>query len=286
MKEDQMRITCVVDNQAKHSSDLWGEHGLAALVEVEEGSVLLDTGKSGDVLLHNMALLGIDAAEIDALAISHNHADHTGGLAALAPRLRKDVTLYAHPDLFRARFSIAGRTPDQISADLSADKLRADVRLALCTEPQEVLPGVWTTGEITSRPHPEGRSEKHQIRTEEGWKADPYRDDLSLVLQAAGGLFLLCGCCHAGLLNTIAHVEDRFGADVIGIAGGTHLLRASDERVEAVAKRLAERGVVRGVYPGHCSGNRTYAVLRNALGPEAVHPWMAGVRVTVDEPAN
>jgi metal-dependent hydrolase (beta-lactamase superfamily II) len=78
----------------------------------------------------------------------------------------------------------------------------ADLRL--CAEPAEVLPGVWTTGEIHDRPEPEGGSPNLVVRQGEEWQADRYRDDMSMVLETSDGLVLLRGCCHAGLLNTLA----------------------------------------------------------------------------------
>jgi metal-dependent hydrolase (beta-lactamase superfamily II) len=80
------KITCIVDNAVQSGSRLWGEHGLAFLVEIGDGRVLFDAGQSGTVLLHNLAVLGVDPATIDALAISHAHYDHTGGLPALLER--------------------------------------------------------------------------------------------------------------------------------------------------------------------------------------------------------
>jgi 7,8-dihydropterin-6-yl-methyl-4-(beta-D-ribofuranosyl)aminobenzene 5'-phosphate synthase len=98
------KITCIVDNAVQPGSRLWGEHGVSFLVETEGRCVLFDAGQSGAVLLHNMAALGVDPATIDALAISHAHYDHTGGLPALLECTRPGLPLYANPDLFRERF--------------------------------------------------------------------------------------------------------------------------------------------------------------------------------------
>ena len=58
-----MKSTCIVDNTARGS--LWGEHGLAFLIEAEDGTqVLFDTGQSGTVILHNLAEFRIDPREI------------------------------------------------------------------------------------------------------------------------------------------------------------------------------------------------------------------------------
>jgi len=97
-------MTRVVDNTVRRSSPFWGEHGLAFLIESEGANVLFDVGQSGTVLLHNLALLEVDPRRIDALVLNHAHYDHTGGLAALLKQA-PGLPLFAHPDLFRERFS-------------------------------------------------------------------------------------------------------------------------------------------------------------------------------------
>jgi 7,8-dihydropterin-6-yl-methyl-4-(beta-D-ribofuranosyl)aminobenzene 5'-phosphate synthase len=46
--------------------------------------VLFDTGGSGNILLNNMSLLGINGSQIDSIVISHQHGDHINGLEAVA----------------------------------------------------------------------------------------------------------------------------------------------------------------------------------------------------------
>jgi Metal-dependent hydrolases of the beta-lactamase superfamily II len=135
---------------------------------------------------------------------------------------------------------------------------RADLRLS--PEPQEILPGVWTTGEVTHRTEPEGRSPYHFVRGEADWAMDPYRDDMSLILETSRGLALLCGCCHAGLLNTLAHVERVLGRPVVGVFGGTHLISADADHLERVRQRLQGLSL-RRVSPSHCTGETAFHFL-------------------------
>jgi 7,8-dihydropterin-6-yl-methyl-4-(beta-D-ribofuranosyl)aminobenzene 5'-phosphate synthase len=267
-----MKVTCVVDNAVCDHSTFWGEHGLAFLVEAKSGHVLFDTGQSGTVLLHNLELLDIEPEAISALAISHAHYDHTGGLPALLDRVG-GIPLYAHSDLFRERFS---RQEELKPVGLSLERETLEQRLAfqLSARPKEILPGVWTTGEITDRAEPEGRSAHHLVRGVEGWEPDPYRDDMALVLETGKGLVVLCGCCHAGLLNTLAHVHRTFGVDITAVAGGTHLLRADETHLRRVIEVLRELGVPR-LYLNHCTGQRAYVTLAWAFG-ETVAPCPVG----------
>jgi len=260
---------------------LWAEHGLAFLIETEVGRVLFDTGQSGTVLMHNLDALGVDPQTIDALAISHAHHDHTGGLAALLERIRPGLPLYAHPDLFRERFSQRQGEPlaKQIGSPLAREALASRTTLHLSAEPQEILPGIWTTGEISSRPEPEGRSAHHLVRTETGWASDPYRDDISLVIAVDTGSVLLCGCCHAGLLNTLSHVERAFKCPVTAIAGGTHLVSADTNHLQRVRQVMIEMESIQRFYLNHCSGEDALYSLRLTLGPTIVRSCPAGTEL-------
>lgn len=274
-----IQVRCLVENSAKHSTPLWGEHGLAWHIQTPHGQFLFDTGQSGDVLLHNAVLFGLDLAQIDALAISHAHYDHTGGLSKVLEGTRPGIPLHAHADLFRERFSKQGDAYKSIGLRSSRAALESHVELRLSTEPVEILPGVWTTGEITERATFEGRSPSHLIRAGEGWRPDPYRDDLSLVLQTAAGLVVLLGCGHAGLLNILAQVRAQFEGDIIAIAGGTHLTSATGPLLQQVVETLAATYGTPAIYPNHCSGYHAWMTLTAAFG-DRVQPCPVGTELT------
>jgi 7,8-dihydropterin-6-yl-methyl-4-(beta-D-ribofuranosyl)aminobenzene 5'-phosphate synthase len=268
-----MKLTCLVDNAVQPHSAFRGEHGLAFLVESEEGRVLFDTGASGAVLLHNLEVAGVPPEGISALALSHAHRDHTGGLPALLEQ-RPGLPVYAHPDVLRERFSRRGGSMQARGLPLAPEVLRQRADLRLSDAPQEILPGIWTTGEISDRSEPEGRSPHHFVHDGEGWASDPYRDDMALVLEESQGVVLVCGCCHAGLLNTLSHVRQVFGRDPMAVVGGTHLVSADEahlRRLVGVLRRLGPPAL----YLNHCTGQAAYLVLAQALG-DRVAPCPAG----------
>lgn len=276
-------LSCVVENTAQRSSALWGEHGVSFAVETPDGKVLFDTGQSGDVLVHNAGVMGIHLDQFDALAISHAHYDHTGGLERFLANARPGIPLYSHPSLFQERFSIKEDRPESIGLRLTKGKLNECTDLHLSVEPAEILPGVWTTGEITDRTEFEGRSRGHFVRENGEWLPDPYKDDLSLVLDTRDGLVVVCGCCHAGLLNTLAHIRRIFQKNIQVIVGGTHLASTSPESLAHaidILRGYKNEAPVR-LYPNHCTGERAILALASAFG-DLVQPCPAGTRLSFE----
>jgi 7,8-dihydropterin-6-yl-methyl-4-(beta-D-ribofuranosyl)aminobenzene 5'-phosphate synthase len=268
-----MRVTCLIDNAVKASAPYWGEHGLAFLIESAGRTVLLDTGASSEVLLHNLAVARVAPADLDAVALSHGHRDHTGGLAALLAA-KPALTVLAHPRVTAPRFSRREGALHEIGMPAGTVAMLERATQCLSREPRSLAPGVWTTGEIVTRAEPEGRSPAHCVRDGDRLAPDPYIDDLSLVLETPDGLVLLCGCCHAGLLNTLAHVKAQFGAWPCSIVGGTHLGSASAGELAHVVERLAALDLA-ALYPNHCTGQAAYLAMAAAFG-RRVAPFPAG----------
>lgn len=262
------------------------EHGYAVWIETSHGRVLLDTGSSGDLLLENMRRLGIDPAAADAIVLSHAHDDHTGGLADLLPALRPGIPLYAHPDLFCPRYSQRAGRIDSRGMRLGPQALGTRLALSLEAGPQKVLPGLWTTGEIAHRPEPDGRSAHHVIRRDGKHVPDPYRDDTSVVIRVRGGVLLLCGCCHAGLLNTIHHVQRTWQQPLVGIAGGVHMTHAPAGALSRTVAHLAAIDSLRHLWLGHCSGETFMQQLDQTLPSGRFRRGRSGDRLTLESPSH
>jgi len=192
-----MRITCVTDNCVGRSSPFWGEHGLALLITTDEGSLLWDTGGSGAVLQHNLSCLGIELATIDAVALSHAHYDHTGGLPWFLDQ-RPGIAVHMHAAGLEPRYaSRSGRT-DSIGLSLSREALEAAGELYLHEQPAQLLPGVFLTGSVQPRPYPPGASAHHLVLRDGREVPDPYADDMSLVLETSEAS---CWCVAAAMLG-------------------------------------------------------------------------------------
>lgn len=277
MTASMITLTCVVEDRV--ILPFKNEHGLSIWIESPAGKVLFDTGSSGSALIHNLRCLNLNPAELDAVVLSHAHQDHTGGLLTLLPHLPQGTPLYAHPTLFEGHYSDHGRGPEHTDLQTLAVQALAQVTLRLSKQPQEIVPGIWTTGEITERPYPEGRSAHHTMLVDEKHVPEPYADDLSLVIESSQGLFLLCGCCHAGLRNTLAHVHCHWKQPVIGFGGGTHLLGASPERIRQTVEALTAAREPEMVWLGHCSGVSFIRAMQSAVGEEHFRRCSIGTEI-------
>ena len=268
-----MRLTCIIDNCAGRGSTLWGEHGLSFMIETEAGNVLWDTGQSGTVLRHNFREIGVHADRLVAVALSHAHLDHTGGLSALL-KMCPGLPVYAHPEIFRERYSRRRGDLRAIGIAGQQRELEARTTFHLADAPEEIVPGVWTTGGIHQRPHPQGASPHHAMRQDSDIVPDGYFDDMSLALRVKGGIVLLCGCCHAGLRNTLAAVRAHHDEGLVAIVGGTHLVEATQGELDALVSTMRAEGLPL-LHLNHCTGERALLSLAGDLG-QHVSPCPAG----------
>jgi len=87
-----VKLTIVYDNDI-FQKGLASDWGFSCYVQTPVTNLLFDTGAKGNILLSNMAKLGINPKDIDAVMLSHDHWDHTGGLSSLL-KVNPEVTVY------------------------------------------------------------------------------------------------------------------------------------------------------------------------------------------------
>ncbi len=273
------RITILCDNTVGALSGTLGEHGFAALVEWDGGSLLFDTGQ-GETLLPNALRMNRDLHRVGQVALSHGHHDHTGGLL---PLLRNcgGKEIFAHPAIFSRRYRVKD-TGESIPIGIPYEEhfLRgAGGRFSLSDQFREIGQGIFLTGEVP-RKTPFEHGDAGQFCDDAGCAADEVPDDQSLVIVSNRGLVLLLGCCHAGVVNTIEHARERTGvAEVYAVIGGTHLGFSDPAQLDQTVRAL------RGYRPqklcaGHCTGFTASARLLKEF-PGQFQPAHVGFTIEV-----
>lgn len=228
------QITRLYDSHA--APKLASGWGYSALVEYRGKRILFDAGPSASALEQNSKALGIDLGKLDAVVISHDDPDHYGGLEYLH-WVNPGVAIYV-PEQEAGAFSpsimnrllryIQGSLPRQHVVD--APSGANYIRLA---SGKTLFPGV----RLILLPFDNGQ-----------------RREQALVLDVPGGVAMLTGCAHPGVVALVKNA----GPHVRLATGGFHLINSTEQDVRRTVQELQQAGV-ESVYPAHCTG--TFATL-------------------------
>ena len=88
-----------------------GSDGNLTYVETDNAKIVIDAGLSCKEIENRLALLNVLGSEIDAILITHEHADHIKGLDVFASKYNTKV--YAHVDGWNALNSKLSRIKNE-----------------------------------------------------------------------------------------------------------------------------------------------------------------------------
>ena len=266
------QITVLYDafGQASAMRQDWG---YAALVEYGGKRILFDTGSSPDILAQNAKAKGIDLSKLDFVVMSHRHGDHMGGMSYLL-RVNPRVIIYApkegfgvygadlpstfyrkDPSLPPEQRYYAGAPPEVMR--FGSAWPRANFRLV--DKNVDIAPNIHLLTFVSDKP---GTLELRE---------------LSLAVNTPDGLVIVVGCSHPGI-DKIAESATAIDPRIHLIAGGFHLVVATDAEIEKIAGALHDRFRVEFVAPGHCTGEPAFTALKRAFGDHYIY---AGLGTTL-----
>ena len=255
-----MKARILVDNIG--FDGMKGEWGLSIYIEADDKKILLDTGAS-PLFIQNAEKMELALADVDYAVLSHAHYDHADGMrpffgvnskAKFYLRKPTGENCYFKKWFVRKYVGI----PRNILQDYSDRIVQVEGKYKLCDR-------VYLIPHDTPELEKVGRANHMYVKNGRRWMPDDFSHEQSLVFDTDKGLVVFNSCCHGGADNIINEAARAFDKPVAMLVGGFHIFDKSREEVIALAKRIRESGV-KEVYTGHCTGAKSYEVLKEELG--------------------
>lgn len=273
-----VKLTILSEN--RDNGNFKGEPGLSILVETDAGKFLFDTGNS-DLFMKNAKLLGINLNKIENVVLSHGHSDHTTGLIHLQER----KTIIMHPESFRPRWS--NRRQEFAGCPISAEDLMKNHNLILTREPTLIQEDAIYLGEIPMVTEHESNGNIATSLDESLTIPDPTEDDSGVAIKTDKGLFVMTGCGHRGVCNTVKHAQNVTGEEkVYAVLGGFHFrsLKNQKDMIDETIKYFKKIGVKK-LYLGHCNTDPVIDYMQAELPNVRIYRLGAGKEFELDSPA-
>jgi 7,8-dihydropterin-6-yl-methyl-4-(beta-D-ribofuranosyl)aminobenzene 5'-phosphate synthase len=273
----ESRITILYDAFGTDPS-MSKDWGFSALVEIAGKRILFDTGNDAEVFAANVKAKQVDLKTLDFVVLSHRHSDHMAGLNYVLS-VNPTVKIYAPKE----GFGIYGSSLPS-SFYRKDETLPPEMRYYDGAPPQIMKFGAAWRGanfeliDKTTEIAP-GMTLIALVSDAAGTKE---LKELSLAINTPEGMVLVVGCSHPGI-EKIVEAAAAINPKIHLIAGGFHLVVASDDVVAKTVATLKDTFKVESIAPGHCTGEPTFAALKQAFGDRYLY---AGLGTTLPLGAN
>ena len=275
--ESKDRITILYDAFGSDPS-MTKDWGFSALVEIAGKRILFDTGNDADTFAANVKAKGVDLKTLDFVVLSHRHSDHMAGLNYVLS-VNPTVKIYAPKEGFGIygsslpssfyrkdqtlppQMRYYGGEPPQT---MKFGAAWHGAKFELIDKTTEISPGITLIALVSDAP---GTRELKE---------------LSLAVNTSEGVVLVVGCSHPGI-EKIVEAAAAINPKIHIVAGGFHLVAASDDVIAKAVTALKDTFKVESIAPGHCTGEPTFAALKKAFGDRYLY---AGLGTTVPLRAN
>jgi len=270
-----VKVTTLADNVV-YDGRLLGQFGFSAHLEIrdrsgEKHSMIFDSGRVKSALLYNIKALKLDLSQLECIALSHGHHDHTAATVELIKKSKRKVKVIVHPSIFYPRFVVEKgkrRYYGVPRGERKDDILKAGGQLVETTDPFEVIPGVLTSGEIRRVTPFEKITWKNWALIDGKQVRDKVSEDQALFINVERrGVLVISGCAHAGIINTLQAALDVTKTKLYGFIGGTHLIYPKESRLKETIDKFRDFDL-QLMSPSHCTGHKSIAAINQAF-PEA-----------------
>ncbi len=282
-----MEIVTLIENLV-YKGGLKGEHGLSFLIKTGKHKILFDTGQSGSVL-DNARAMGEDLRDVDFIALSHGHYDHTGGLEKVL-EINKTAKVVMKRSILEEKYSNSSGSMKEIGFKLRGRYREYPNEFILLDGDYNLGDGIRVVGDIGKYSDFEGIQEGLFVKEEDKYVRDRFSDELFLIVEKNEGLNIITGCSHRGIINILRSAMDKTGIERINLLlGGMHLsgmkildkdLREeNDDRMVRTIQEMKKIDIER-IYTNHCTGIDGFMKLRETMG-EKVYYSSTGSRIWV-----
>jgi len=267
----QTRITILYDAFGSNAA-MKKDWGFAALVEAGGKRILFDTGDDPAVFEHNVRVAGVDLKRLDFAVISHRHSDHMGGLTYLL-RVNPTLKIYAPKEGFgifgsslpSAFYRKSETLPPEMRyydgnppATMTFGTAWPGAHFELIDKTTQIAPGVTLIALVSD-----------VTGTKE-------LKELSLAIDTPQGVVLVVGCSHPGIEAIVAEAA-KIDTRIHFLVCGMHLVTALDPVIEKAVSALKDTWKVDWIAPGHCTGEPTFAALKQAFGEHYLYAGLGTV---------
>jgi 7,8-dihydropterin-6-yl-methyl-4-(beta-D-ribofuranosyl)aminobenzene 5'-phosphate synthase len=294
---DRISVTTVVDNsvdslradekvarrwtfaRARKMPTLRAEHGLAHWVEVTSGRetrrLAFDWGLTGESYVHNLRELGLDPAGLDALALSHGHQDHWGGLPGFLRdsrgTMKGAIPFYGGSDHFLPRYHERSGERVYLGRLDRSELERQDLDVRVVGKPTVLPEGVMLSGEMHETVPGETIPASLRVERDGEVVQDTFIGEQTLIGHVRGrGLVVVTSCSHRGIVGICRHAARVSGVPKIhAVVGGFHLSGLGEDRITLVVDEFRRLGV-EWLIPQHCTGMEAFIAIGRQLPAEMV----------------
>ncbi len=247
-----MNISVLIDNAP--GVDIPTEFGLSYYIEYNGKHILFDTAQS-NLFLANANKMSLDVETADYIVLSHGHFDHGNGLKYL-----KGGSLVCHLGCFEKRYRIIDKS--YIGLNQTREQIERTFNLTASEKPFKLFDGAFFLGQIPRVTDFESRTTPFIF---EDGSPDFVIDDSALAFKVNNGIFVITGCGHSGIVNTLEHAKRVLKSEkIVGIMGGFHLKENNRQTKETIA--YLTKNKVEHVYPSHCTALPALAEFYHAFG--------------------